>query len=222
MPRVLVGVIAALITLSGCASQGPTPCQLQSPFNGPYTVKLTNTGAATANCPAVFGDQWFTDAYAAGLVVVRSAQVDLPDPPDGTSPVYGKGHFSSVDPDSNDLCTVLALDNPFTGPGGSTYTVQNFAFLSTALYVGTELKADVQYTVGAETCNYTAQGINPSFQCATTHDCSPFTQPFNSGINNLYDQGCNLETWATDLTGDPATGICFFNKEFPSLGGFHE
>jgi hypothetical protein len=118
---------------------------------------------------------------------------------------------------------VPSIEKPFDSlTPGATYNVTNLAFLSTALYIGTEWKADIQYAVGSETCTYTAQAINPTVNCASTTDCDPFKQPGPSGINQEYDQGCNLDTWATDLTGDPATGICFFNKEFPSLGGFHK
>jgi hypothetical protein len=157
--------------------------------------------------------------YSAGLVVMRTLQVPKPNPPDGNSTVYGKGHFSATDPDANDLCTVPSLDRPFDGPGGSTYDVHDLSFLSTALYIGTEFKANVTYTVGAEPCNYTAQALNPTVTCSDTSACDPFALPFPSGINNLYDQGCNTEAWATDLNG--GDGICFLNKEFPSLGGFH-
>jgi hypothetical protein len=232
MSRIFVpGVIAALFTLSGCSDQAPAPCQIQGSGNGPYAMKLTNAGAASANCPAVFGDAWLLENYSAGLVVMRSVLVDLPDPPDGNSTVYGKGHFNATDPDANDLCTVPSLDAaaPFDGPGGSTYDVTDMAFLSTALYIGTEFKANVTYTVGAETCNYTAQAINLQVFCTSTSNCDPFIQPTPSGINPLYDQGCNLDQWATDLAlaqigpDDYAgEGICFFNKEFPSLGGFHQ
>ena len=220
--RLLVtGATAALLVLAGCATQAPAPCQIQPSANGPYTIKMTNTGTATASCPAVMGDQWNFDNFANGLIAMDSTQVPLPPTADTNSTVYGKGTFSTSDPDSSDLCTVPSLQRPFDGPNGSTYDVKNLAFLSTALYIGTQWKADITYTPdGGTACTYTAQAINPSTTCATNADCNPTSQPVNSGINNLYDQGCHLEKWATDLTGDPATGICFFNAPFPSLGGF--
>ena len=222
MPRVLaLGTIVALVMLTGCASQAPAPCQIQSPLGGvTYTVRLTNAGTATANCPAVFGDFWFMDVFPGGVIVMRSAAVPLPKPSDPNSTVFGRGKFSSPDPDANDLCTIPAIERAFQGPGGTTYNVTNLDFLSTALYIGTEWKADISYTNGAETCSYTALALWPSVDCDTTADCDPNTQPFPSGISNLYDQGCHTEPWAAALSSK--AGECFFNKEFPSLGGFHQ
>ena len=216
-----LAAVTVLVLLAGCATQAPAPCQIQPSANGPYTVKMTNTGTATASCPAVLADQWFMDNYSAGLIAMTSATgPGVPFPPDPTSSVYGKGTFSTHDPDSNDLCTLPTV-NTFDGPGGSTYSVKNLAFLSTALYIGTQWKGDITYAPvkGGPTCDYSAQAINPSTTCATNADCNPTSEPTNSGINYLYNQGCNLTDFAS-ITGDPATGICFFNAAFPSLGGF--
>ena len=229
MSRALtLGAVVALVTLGiGCPTQAPAPCQIQASGNGPYTIKFTNTGTATTDCPAEFGDQWFFDNFSGGLVAMRSVATNLPTLPDGgstadpNSSVYGKGKFSTSDPDSNQLCIVPQLEKPFDGPNGGSYNLSNLSFLSTALYIGTEWKSDVSYTpAGGSACTYTAQGIDPTTQCASNADCNPTSEPINSGVNYLYDQGCHLDAWVTALTGDPATGICFFNAEFPSLGGF--
>ena len=223
---VLAALVCLVTALSGCPTQAPAPCQLQPQGNGPYTVRLTNTGAATSACPAEFGDQWWMDDFP-DHIAIRSSQVDFPALlPDGgndlNSPTWGKGSYSTPDPDSNDYCIVTAIQRPFFGPNGSTYDVKNLTFLSSALYIGTEWKADITYTPdGGTPCAYTGQAINPTTTCGSNADCDPLSQPTNSGINYLYDQGCHTDPWATALTGDPATGICFFNKDFPSLGGFH-
>jgi hypothetical protein len=216
MSRLLVlGVTAALaVVFSGCGSTAPAPCQIQSSAAGPYTVKLTNAGAATANCPAVFGDLWTFDPYAAGLIVAFPNSTTFPL---GTASIYGKGKFTATDPDANDLCTVASLTN-MEVQAGTSYDVSNLQFLSTALYIGTEFQADVTYHNGGEDCTYKAQAIIPTHSCTTNADCDPTAQPINSGINPLYAQGCNTETWATDLNG--GDGICFFTKDFPSLGSF--
>ena len=223
MSRVLVLTsLAVTMVLAGCATQAPAPCQIQPSGNGPYTIKMTLAAGQTptASCPAVMGDQWFFDNYASGLIAMISAESTVPFPPDPTASVYGKGKFSNSDPDQNDLCTLPTV-NTFDGPSGSTFSVTNLSFLSTALYIGTEWKGDITYTpAGGTACQYTAQAINPSTQCGSNADCDPTSQPTNSGINYHYDQGCNKEAWATAITGDPATGICFFNQDFPSLGGF--
>jgi hypothetical protein len=181
---------------------------------------MKNTGTVTANCPAERGEQWYFNNYTGGLIGMRSRKVPQPNPADPNSTVYGTGHFANVDPDANDLCIVPSLDRPFQGPSGTTYDVKNLAFLSTALYIGTQWKADITWTVGAEVCQFSAQAINPSVTCTSSSVCDPNAQPTPSGINNLYDQGCHIEKWSADITGDPAKGICFFNKDFPSTGGF--
>ena len=236
MSRVLLlAILAVVVVLTGCPTQAPAPCQIQPSGNGPYTIHLINTGSVTADCPADVGDQWFFDNYANGLIVMvdftSSVINGVPFPPDPTSSVYGKGTFSSHDPDSNDLCTLPTV-NKFDGPtAGSSYSVANLAFLSTALYIGTQWKGDVTYyPPGGGTCSYSAQAINPSTPCATNADCNPTSQPTNSGINFQYDQGCHLDPWAKAVAQNfienfqggtyNGEGMCFFNKEFPSLGGF--
>ena len=72
---------------------------------------------------------------------------------------------------------------------------------------------------GGETCGYKAQALYTSVDCDTNADCDPLKLPTPSGINPLYDQGCHTEPWAAALS--TKAGECFFNKEFPSLGGFH-
>jgi hypothetical protein len=237
MSRSLVLVTLAVTTVLGCCgTQAPAPCQIQPSGNGPYTLKLTNTGTATTDCPATLGDQWFFDNYSNGLIVMVDFATFLngtiPFPPDPTSTVYGKGTFSAHDPDSNNLCTLPTV-NKFDGPvAGSSWSVANLSFLSTALYIGTEWKGDVTYypAGSATTCSYSAQSINPSTPCATNADCDPTSQPTNSGINYLYNQGCNMEPWAQAVAQSfienyqggtyNGEGMCFFKTDFPSLGGF--
>lgn len=223
MSRALVlGALAAVAALLACPTQAPAPCQIQPSANGPYTIKMTNTGTATPSCPAVMGDQWNFDNFANGLIAMASVAVPLPPTASPDASVYGKGFFNSFEPDSSDLCTVPELQRPFDGPNGSTYMVKNLQFLSTALYIGTQWKADITYTPdGGTPCTYSGQAINPSTTCTSNADCNPTSQPTNSGINYLYDQGCHIEDWTLALTGTDA-GICFFNKPFPSLGGFHQ
>jgi hypothetical protein len=218
----MVSALALLIG-TGC-TQAPAPCQIQT---GEYVVRLTPTGTQ-AGCPAEFGDVWFFQPYLDVqqnvLIIGISETLGLPDTDDPdykNSPLYGKANFTSVDPDANDLCTIEAMSFSDTTTGTS-YAVSAMHWLSTARYLGTEFEADVTYTT--PTCaggTYKAQAINPPFiGCTSNADCDPFSQPLSSGINSDYDQGCTFDAWATDITGDPAEGICFFNEPFPSLGGF--
>jgi hypothetical protein len=232
---VLTALVTAAVAATGCGTMQAADCQLQSSANGSYTLKLTQAGAiqggagcTTTQTPDIFGDQWIFDPYDNGLIVAfvpRGAGPDnLPSPPDSHSAVYGKGKFTTGFPAADQTCTVAALKNDSGGPmqidATHSYAATNVVFLNTALYLGTTFKADVTYTNGACSRPYTAQAIVPSVQCGTKEDCDPFAQPFASGINSQYDTDCIKDAWATTLSGDPATGYCFFVGPFPGTGGW--
>ena len=79
-------------------------------------------------------------------------------------------------------------------------------------------------TFGSCTGNYEVHALTPG-QLVLQHriDCDPFGDPatgvfIGSGMNPDYAIACVKADWVTDfLTGDPASGICFFTKPFPSL-----
>ena len=235
-------VAAAALAVTGCGTMTAADCQLQSSANGPYALKFTQTGAATGTgcttlTPDVFGDLWTFDPYDNGLIVAFPSfpfSSLLPDPPDPHAAVYGKGKFTAGFPAQDETCTVESLKNDAGGPmdlgGGRSYAATNVVFLNTALYLGTTFKADVTYTNGACSRNYTVQAIIPAVACGTKEDCDPFAQPFSSGINSQYDTECNLEPWALaqgqivveDVIGDTydGEGLCFFVGPFPGTGGW--
>lgn len=219
-------VTAVALAATGCGTQTPADCQLQSSANGPYLLKFTQAGAGTGctatTGPDIFGDLWTFDPFDNGLIVAWPITSPLPTPPNPNAAVYGKGKFSAGFPAADQTCTVPSLTTINTGT--VSYAVTELAFLNTALYLGTTFKANVAYTSG--TCNrpYTVQAINPAHVCVTKEDCDPFSQPFASGINSAYDTDCNKDQWAQDqaavLGADPGSGICFFVGPFPGLGGW--
>ncbi len=225
----LVG--AAVLGLTGCGSMTAADCQLQSSANGPYVVKFTQAGAGTGCTPTtgpdVFADLWQFDPFENRLIVAFSRQSTLPIPPNNATPlppdpnlpIYGKGTFDAQFPDANDLCTVPTLST-MQVTATRSFAVTNLQFLNTAIYLGTEFKGDVTYTNGACIRPYTMQALNPAVTCGTKEDCDPFSQPFASGINSKYNTDCIKDAWATDYTGDPDTGFCFFVGEFPSNDGW--
>ena len=222
---VLLLVSALALAVAGCGTMTPADCQLQSSANGPYIIKFTQTAAATAGCetntPDEFADEWQFDPFDNGLIVGFNPRSDLPDPANPNAPIYAKGHFDQAFPGGDNLCTVSDMTNlEVTGSDPASYQISNLAFLNTALYLGTTFKADVTYTHNGCTRTYTAQAMNPYRTCATKEDCDPFAQPFASCINSQYDTDCIKDAWATDHTGDPDTGICFFVGPFPGLGGW--
>ncbi len=229
---VLVSLVGATaLALTGCGDMTPADCQIQSSANGPYVVKFTQAGAAAAGCatntPDSFGDRWQFDPFEGGKIVGFSRQSTLPIPAnnptpipaDPNLPIYGKGTFSAQFPDASDLCTVPTLTT-MQATATKSFAVTNLQFLSTATYLGTEFKGDVTYTNGACSRTYTMQALNPAVTCGTKEDCDPFAQPFASGINSKYNTDCIKDAWATDYTGDPDTGFCFFVGEFPSNDGW--
>ncbi len=227
MKRVSIFSLALLVTaLTGCSSAVPAVCQIGSSFTGGYGVRLTRTSTPTAGCdtpdgtPAVFGDNWIFDPYAGAdgtLIIGYSATFGLPDPPDPASALYGKGYFTALYPDGDDNCTI---DNFNMTNGVDSYAVTQMVWLNTAKYLGAEFKGNVHVIRGGCTGDYTALAIWPPIACETNADCDPFAQPVGSGINPDFNQSCIHEPWTEVLTGDPALGFCFFNEEYPSLGGF--
>lgn len=220
---VLSLTLLAALAATGCGSMVAADCQLQSSANGPYIIKFTGAGSAATGCatdtPDVFGDQWTFDPFDKGLIVALNTRSDLPDPPDSQSSVYAKGHFDQAFPPADQICTVGDMTHMQVSPT-ENYVIHQLGFLNTATYLGTTFNGSVTYTHNACTRDYTAQALSPLHTCATKEDCDPFSQPFASGINSQYDTDCNKETWATDITGDTATGICFFVGAFPGTGGW--
>lgn len=227
---------ALVVVLGACGTTSPAPCQIQAASNGGYAVRLLRTTTnVTPACntptgtPAQIGDSWVFDVYEtdptnSAIFTVIGYSVNLtpdglPDPNVGSSPVYARAQYTTVNPAADSTC---ALANATMNAGAvGKYDISNWIWQETAVYLGTEFKADVTYTVGACSATYTAQAITPPVQCGSNADCNPFAQPFSSGINPDYNQNCVLgEAWTTQLTGDPATGICFFQDPFPSTGGY--
>ena len=233
MKPVSIFSLAILVTaLTGCESAVPAVCQIGTSFTGGYAVRLTRTSTSTPACdvatgtPAVIGDNWIFDPYAGAdgtLIIGYSAHLGpadtggLPDPPDPNSALYGKGYFTSLYPDGEDNCTIDTFN---MSNGTDSYAVTQMVWLNTAKYLGAEFKGNVHVIRGGCTADYTALAIWPPIACESNDDCDPFAQPVGSGINPDFNQGCSFDPWTADLTGDPAVGICFFNAEYPSLGGF--
>ena len=221
---VLVTVISAVaVVATGCGSMSPADCQLQSSANGPYVIKFTQTAAVTPGCdadtPDTFGDKWQFDPFDKGLIVGFNPRSKLPATADPANPIYAKGHFDQAFPGADNLCTVSDM-SAMEVSATEKYVMGKISFLNTALYLGTTFEGTVTYTHNACTRPYSAQALNPYHECATKEDCDPFSQPFASGINSQYDTDCNKDAWATTLTKDPDTGICFFVGPFPGLGGW--
>jgi hypothetical protein len=252
MQRTL-GVLVGVLFVTGCGTADPAPCQLQSPFNGGYAVRMLRTAPAATGCdtltPEQIGDLWIFDVYETDPTNIQNFTVigystilgQPPDPPNsGSSPLYGRAQFTTIGPAADNTCILndMTMNRAVADPGTppvppddpgtpghpqGEYQIGNFVWLNSALYLGTEFKGDVVWSTGACSAQYSALAIDPPVQCESDADCDPFGQPFGSGINPDYDQNCVLgEAWTTQLTGDDTVGICFFQKEFPSTGGYQQ
>jgi len=251
-----VVVMALAVFASGCASQvDADSCVLQVPGFGGYAVKMTLQGT-TPGCPATIGDTWYMDIYSgsglpAGAPWIFNSGSDdtISNPRVPSDPAFGRGAFTSSQPDSSGICTmptvtpfVVRSTTPNSAPSG-TYAMTNLRALGTPVYLGTQFVADLTFT--SATCaggKYVAQGMAPPVQCtaATASICDPFAQPPNA-VNPGYNQGCDTSSWAFESAvafnkandiynngtppantpqPDPGTGVCFLKAPFPSLGSY--
>jgi hypothetical protein len=236
--RAHYGVLGALlVAMTGCASQVDAVCQVQGTGTGGYVVKFTRVGSASsaacdvqAKTPAGFSDIWVMEQYGRasdGALSMTSVDPAMAPPADSepNASIYAKGKFTTIYPDSNQLCFANMTDmTALAANGGATalqYSKLALTILSTAFYQGTQFKGTVTVTRGGCTADYTTQGLSPTVGCDTNADCDPFKKPVSSGIQSNYNQGCVTNTWTTEVQGFFGTaGACFLKADFPSLGSF--
>jgi hypothetical protein len=159
---------------------------------------------------------------------------DLPDPLD---PDPGHALFAQTgipaNPDADQICAIqnvpeIRQDFLFTSevaagtPTVRSIKLDNLKFLDGAEYQGTQFVADAVYTIGDCTRSYTARGLSLTQTCATVADCDPTPDPATGrfgGINSNYSIECQsgAGSFGELVTGDPDTGVCFFDKPFPGL-----
>ena len=212
-----------LLVVTGCGSMASPECQMLPSAQGGYVLRFTRGGAASPGCdtatPQETSDIWIFDTLANSEVRVHAALSmaytgNEPDPlPAG---LVGAGKFSQREADADGNCNVQSFSTMTDGT--LSYAVRNMVALGGAAYQNAEFKADVTYTQGACTAEYTVQALSPAVACDTDADCDPFKQPFSSGIFSVFDQGCKTDPWTVPVaTALGKAGVCFFNQEFPSL-----
>ena len=216
-------LLCMLLVVTGCGSMAPPECQMLPSAQGGYVVRFTRGGAASPGCdtdtPQETSDIWIFDTLANSQVRVHAALSmaytgNEPDPlPAG---LVGAGEFDQRQADAEGNCNVQSFSTMTDGT--LSYAVRNMVALGGAAYQNAEFKADVTYTQGTCTAEYTVQALSPAVGCDTDADCDPFKQPFSSGIFSVFDQGCKTDPWTVPVaTALGHAGVCFFNQEFPSL-----
>ena len=160
--------------------------------------------------------------------------VDIPTAldPDPAHALYAETSIPAA-PDADQICSItdvpeIRQDFLFTSevqantPTIRSIKLNNLKFLDGADYQGTQFVADAVYTHGDCSRSYTARGLSVTQPCASLADCDPTPDPAAGkfgGINSNYsivcDQGAG--SFGELVTGDPAVGVCFFDKPFPGL-----
>jgi len=219
-------LLSLLILAAGCGSAVQPECQMLPSAQGGYVLRFTRTGSAAAGCdtanPAETSDIWVFDTLANSEV--RAHSVSMPYPVPAVDPLpanfVGAGKFTDREADANALCHVANLTAMSDGSGATllSYSLRNMESLGSAAYQNAEFKADLTYTSGACTAEYTVQALSPAVGCESNVECDPFKQPFSSGIFSTFDQGCHKDAWTAPVAALLGhSGVCFFNKPYPSL-----
>lgn len=219
-------LLLLLLVVTACGSAVQPECQMLPSAQGGYALRFTRAAAATAGCetlnPDETSDLWVFDTLANSEVRAHSVAMPYPDPPVDPLPTnfVGAGTFTSREADGNALCHVANMSTMSDGSGATllSYSLRDLESLGGAAYQNAEFKANVTYTAGACTAEYTVQALSPAVGCESDEDCNPFKQPFSSGIFSTFDQGCHKEAWTVPVaTFLGASGVCFFNQPYPSL-----
>lgn len=239
--------LSALALSACSNTQPANKCTAWVADNGPYLVHYQAVAGQDSTCLAnqlnLYGIP-FDGAYdniSAQLYIKGDTQeldllpVDLVlGSPDGYDPqnltrnpaiTIAAGNFSSGLVGDDDRCTVpttsAASDTAFN-PAGTSFKFSDLNFLEDSTAQGAAFQGKVEITAGGCTANYVVTAMGPEVQCGSNDDCLPVPNPakgryFSSGIAGSFHTFCDLGTSATDWTGDPSTGVCFFAEEFPSL-----
>jgi hypothetical protein len=219
-------LLCVLLVVTGCGSVVQPECQMMPSAQGGYVLRLTRVGAAGTGCdtatPQETSDIWIFDTLADSQVRAHSVAMPYPVPAVDPAPanLIGAGQFTSREADSDALCHIASLTTMSDGSGASllSYALRNMESLGSAANQNAEFKADVTLTAGACTADYTVQALSPAVPCESDADCDPFKQPFSSGIFSTFDQGCHKDAWTAPVTAYlGSSGVCFFNKPYPSL-----
>jgi hypothetical protein len=216
-------LLCMLFAVTGCGSMAQPECQMLPSAQGGYVLRFTRTAPPTAGCetanPDETSDVWIFDTLANSEVRAHAA-LSMPYPVPAVDPLpaglIGAGKFVQREADADGNCKIASLTTMTDGT--LSYSMRNFESLGGAAYQNAEFKADVTLAQTACTAEYTVQALSPAVGCESDADCDPFKQPFSSGIFSTFDQSCKKDAWTAPVaTALGTSGVCFFNKPYPSL-----
>jgi len=236
MKKLVKALLVALpcVALIDCAGGEPeVVCNVGrgTPFAIAYTlvsdapagcgtnVKATLSDFAN-NSDAVWGLEGYysqTDANVMTVAVRPGEYHGLPASDDPDVP-NALGSWDTLHP-ANNLCTVGTFQAAHatgidTGATATSYTITGMKVLNEPAHPGTQMTANLAYTDGACTANFTVVGTWPAVPCATDDDCDPC--PNNPQSANVYGSGI-----AADYPTTCQDGLCKLTgtqADFPIKG----
>jgi hypothetical protein len=113
-----------------------------------------------------------------------------------------------LDVDGNNFCVVPRMDEVSVGTGASrvAYAFSNVRVYSDPGAPGTQLDAELRYTVGDQSCEYTLAAVWPKTDCTPGSTVSKESCGPDSGINPDFAVTC-----------DPELEVCVPSKPIPSF-----
>jgi hypothetical protein len=240
------GVLCAAFANTHCAAEPAIKCAITSGAGGtarykitaaktgscgfdfPFSVKGMDVGEniAVENYPPVNTDPNRDQEVA--TVAVRSVYVGNRLFATGNIedylPSIAQGKFTSVYPDSNDLCHIdtfqlATADIPETDTGSDgnpidpplppthvEYQWSNWRTIVKPSSIGGQSFAHLKYTQDGCSAEYDVAILTPEVDCSTDDDCTAGNDPYNikSNISPEAKASCN-----TDV------GLCFSSKDAP-------
>jgi hypothetical protein len=169
--KTLLTTVAALVLVTGCTGNQPSPPCLAA--HGSYAVEYTLTSAAPpAGSPCdlavgIMGVEKYNQVPDAGVAPPPTLGLRPLELADGLPTSIAVGTYVSAKPDDQRFCHVDTFANDAVS-GTITYKYSNVDFYVEAKAPGTQMKFDVEVTDTATSCTatYSATGVWPVVGCS--------------------------------------------------------
>ncbi len=190
-------------------------------------LRFIRAAAAPAGCdtanPAETSDIWIFDTLASSEVRVHCrASMPYPDPP---VPAAAGGRrrrqvHHAARWTRRDSCQVASISTMTDGSGASllSYALSDLESLGGAAYQNAEFKANVTYTAGPCTADYTGAGALAGGGLRERRRLRSVQAAVQLGHLQRLRPGLQDDPWTVPVAHFlGASGVCFFNQPYPSL-----